>query len=203
MSKNGKSSGAAIIGRPTDCTPEYSERMANKLREVGCYETAAAQMPFSRKSHYEWMARGRSGEQPFRDYRDGCLRARAEHIEINLILPGTAAAHGLIEEVVTTRGEVVQLRKPGDLRFQMWFAERTHPDQYALKSKAFEFRSMIETMQSCGIEVTEKGALNLAAHVLGVDVEQLTLKDGGEIDTGDRRKNIVVEALRELRDGGD
>ena len=174
----------ATIGRPTDCTEANTELMAAKLREVGCIETAVAQMPFTGRAHYGWMRRGRNDEEPFVHYFQAVNRARAIWVETNVIEPATRLAKG-------------DMNNP---QYTLQLASMMRPDLYSPKSKAFEFRAMIEAMQRMGVEVTEEGAMRLAAHILEVDPAELSMRSDGTVETADKRKRLSMKFLQEIEE---
>lgn len=66
------------MGRPTDCTPEVTERICAALSDGNYIETAAECGGVAANTVYEWIARGARGEQPFAKFRDAVQRAEAE-----------------------------------------------------------------------------------------------------------------------------
>lgn len=66
------------MGRPTDCTPETTEKVCAGLRMGMTWAAAAAYAGMTATSLFAWKARGREGEQPFADFLEATQRAEDE-----------------------------------------------------------------------------------------------------------------------------
>lgn len=67
-----------MSGRPTKLTPELRDSICELIAQGNFPETAAQACGIHRATYYQWAARGRDGEQPFRDFADAVARARAD-----------------------------------------------------------------------------------------------------------------------------
>lgn len=66
------------MGRPTDCTPETTERVCAGLRMGMTWAAAAAHAGMHISSLVDWKARGRDGEEPFAAFLAATQRAEDE-----------------------------------------------------------------------------------------------------------------------------
>ena len=102
-----------MTGRPTKLTPELQAAIVADV-EAGNYgETAAALSGIDRATFYRWMAVGKNGEQPYRDFFDAITRARAKAENDALATVRAGFAH-------VDRG-------PEHAR---WYLERTAPARF-------------------------------------------------------------------------
>lgn len=86
----------APVGRPCLLTPELQERIV-KLVQTGNYmETAARAVGISKKTLYEWLARGNKGERPFAEFRAAVEKASGEAETIHVAMLARAAAAGSV-----------------------------------------------------------------------------------------------------------
>ena len=103
-------------GRPTDCTPAVTARMADALAKGRCVRAACRLSGISHTSHYEWIKRAEAGDgPPFADYAAATRKAEAIGEDRHL---------GNIEAAAGTDAE------PGDWRASAWLLERRHPEDY-------------------------------------------------------------------------
>ena len=65
-------------GRPTDCTPEVTERVCRDLRAGLTVASACHSGGISTSSYCDWRVRGESGEEPFAGFLDATTRAISE-----------------------------------------------------------------------------------------------------------------------------
>lgn len=101
----------AKMGRPCLLTPELQERIV-KLVQTGNYlETAARAVGISKKTLFEWLARGNKGEQPFADFRAAVESASAEAETIHIMMLARAA-------------------QAGSVAASTWWLERRFPKRY-------------------------------------------------------------------------
>ena len=84
----------AAIGRPTSLTPKLREKIVALIR-VGNYPSVAARAAgIGRATFFQWMARGRKGEQPFADFADAVNTARGDAESFLVGVIQSAAAGG-------------------------------------------------------------------------------------------------------------
>lgn len=101
----------AKMGRPCLLTPALQERIV-KLVQVGNYlETSARAVGISKKTLFEWLARGNKGEQPFADFRAAVEAASAEAETIHVSMLARAA-------------------QAGQVSASQWWLERRFPKRY-------------------------------------------------------------------------
>jgi hypothetical protein len=102
-------------GRPTSCTPEVTAEVCKWLAS-GCYvETACNLAGIHKGTHYDWLKRAETGEQPFADYADAIQRAENQ---------AEARAVALINKA----GEE-------DPKALQWWLSHRHSDRWADRSK--------------------------------------------------------------------
>jgi len=63
------------IGRNTKLTPEVQKKIVNLITAGNYVETACGAVGVSHASFYNWLERGRQGEQPFLDFLDAVKKA--------------------------------------------------------------------------------------------------------------------------------
>lgn len=66
------------MARPTSLTPEVQRIIVEALREGMYREVAATLAGIHRDSLFAWMARGATGEEPFKSFSDAVKSAEAE-----------------------------------------------------------------------------------------------------------------------------
>jgi transposase len=66
------------MGRPTKLTPELQKRIVKLVRDGNYIETAAIAAGITKQTFYNWMERGKAGEEPFAEFFDALKRAEAE-----------------------------------------------------------------------------------------------------------------------------
>jgi hypothetical protein len=67
------------MARPTDCTPEVIEAIADAVR-IGCtYRLACQSVGITAGTLSEWKAKGEAGEEPYRTFSEALSRAEGEH----------------------------------------------------------------------------------------------------------------------------
>lgn len=72
-------------GRPTDLTPEISAAICDTIRETACsVYTAALAVGVSWSVVYYWERWGREGKQPYAQFAQAVMQARAE-AEVSLV----------------------------------------------------------------------------------------------------------------------
>lgn len=65
-------------GRPTDCTPEVTERVCRDLRAGLTVAAACFSGGITTTSYHNWRMRGETGEAPFADFLAATTEARDE-----------------------------------------------------------------------------------------------------------------------------
>jgi transposase len=83
-------------GRPSELTPEVTERVCQVLRAGNYLEVAAVAAGISRSTCYDWLKRGdpegtAPADAPYRDFRESVEKARAEGEARNVTLIAQAA----------------------------------------------------------------------------------------------------------------
>ena len=83
-------------GRPTGLTPQVRNTIL-KAVENGCYaHVAAAKAGITEKTLYEWINRGESGEEPFREFSE-CLLTSCANAEDRVLGILKSAQEGSID----------------------------------------------------------------------------------------------------------
>lgn len=98
-------------GRPTKCTPAVHDAMIAALSKGMPIKLACDMSDVSYDAFNEWMKRGETGEEPFRQFRQDALRARAH------------GAGNLLERIEAWAAD--------DWRAAAWILERTMPEHFA------------------------------------------------------------------------
>lgn len=100
------------MGRPSKLTEALAEAIAGRVAEHGTPpEVAAGCEGIGRRTYYEWMERGRAGEEPYAAFAHGIARAK-----------------DLAEQEM-----LAEVRRPDestDWRSRAWILERTRRDRY-------------------------------------------------------------------------
>lgn len=150
------------MGAPTKLTPELTEEICKAI-EVGNYlETAAEAAGITVRTVYNWIDRGRTGEEPYAAFFHAVTRARASG-EMNLV---TTLLEG------DGKGESF-----GQARAAAFMLERTRPDKYAQRVNV-KVRDAVEEVLECVRRVCSPEDF---ARVL----EELSRRDSGEEAPGD------------------
>lgn len=108
------------MGRPTTCTTEIADQVAEHIREYGFVNVAVGLVELNRDNHYEWMARGTEDmanglvDTPFAVYSVTIKKAQADF-----------------------QAKAVKRVHGGSQGWQSsaWMLERSDPDQFALRVK--------------------------------------------------------------------
>lgn len=66
------------MGRPTSLTPRVQSLICEYTSDGARVADAAQAAGIDQATFYRWMARGRSGESPYSEFREAVERARAE-----------------------------------------------------------------------------------------------------------------------------
>jgi nucleoid-associated protein YejK len=66
------------IGRPTNLTPELHAKIVNAIAKGNRGEAAAEAYGVADSTFYQWLAKGRAGEQPYADFSDAVTQARGQ-----------------------------------------------------------------------------------------------------------------------------
>lgn len=102
------------MARPTKLTPELQAEMVKIIRAGNYQVVACRHVGIPEKTFYEWMRRGERGwkiDEPFRQFREAILKARA-----------TAE----IESVARIRTAALK----GDLDSDKFYLTHAHPDRW-------------------------------------------------------------------------
>lgn len=108
------------MGRPTICTRELAEEIADLLRRYGFVETVLNYVGVSKPAYYEWLAKGEAdierGEEstPYAVFTNAIKRAKSEFQLDNL--------------------DAIRDGKQG-WQARSWLNERSDPDQFAIRNK--------------------------------------------------------------------
>lgn len=68
------------MSRPTKCTPDVTAQVCGALRLTDNVNRACVHAGISKATFYEWIRRGKGGEEPFVDFLDATMRAREESV---------------------------------------------------------------------------------------------------------------------------
>lgn len=66
------------MGRPTLCTPELAERIGTELQKYGFVRPVLMLLGVPERTHYDWIERGETGEEPYATYSQTIKKAVAE-----------------------------------------------------------------------------------------------------------------------------
>lgn len=147
-------------GRPTSCTPEVTEQIAQHLRAGQWFVTACALAGVYEQTAHRWMTRGRAeiervaedprrtvrkSEQPFVDFCESCTRARA-----------AAEAKAVMRVQLAGAKD-----SDGDWRADAWFLERAFPkrwgnQRHTVVHEGGERPVQIEGRQEVEVDVTAR-----------------------------------------------
>ena len=104
------------MGRPTKCTPEVIERIAQALRLGNYADTAASYGGIDERTYYRWLEQGESGEEPYCQF---CQAVKeASHV---------AEMRAL--------GRIQQAADAGTWQAAAWFLERRTPGKWSRREK--------------------------------------------------------------------
>lgn len=81
-------------GRPTRCTPEITQRLAELLKAGNYMETACAIVGIKKQIVYRWMHAGERGNPKYKPFSDAIKKAEAEGEALLLNVINRAAADG-------------------------------------------------------------------------------------------------------------
>lgn len=70
----------ADAGRPTKLTPELQKKICDEVCRGTSQETAALLAGIQERTLYYWIERGKAGKEPYLQFFQDLMRARAEHI---------------------------------------------------------------------------------------------------------------------------
>lgn len=82
------------MGRPTKCTPEITEKVAEAIRDGLYAESAATLAGIGERTYYSWMKRGDAGDEPYVQFRLAVKKAEAEAEAASLAVIRGAAQDG-------------------------------------------------------------------------------------------------------------
>lgn len=106
------------MARPTLCTPEQMQRLCNLLREGNTRECAAKLSGIRPRTFYQWMSKGRAGQEPYAQFvhevKDAEGEAEAWHIA------------NLKTHAATT------------WQVSCWWLERRRPNRYGKRDMSWE-----------------------------------------------------------------
>ncbi len=108
-----------MIGRPSKLDDLTAKRIVDAIAAGGSRAAAAEAARVHRSTLMTWLARGRNGEQPYRDFLDRVKKAEAE-AELSMVaIVRTAATNGTWQAAA-------------------WWLERRRSRTYALRREARE-----------------------------------------------------------------
>lgn len=104
------------IGRPTKLNDELTDKLVDVFsRGQTSVESACAYVGIGKRTFYDWMARGRDGEEPFAQFSHAIEKARASAVQGYLDVIHNAAQNGTWQAAA-------------------WWLERVLPEQYGRKT---------------------------------------------------------------------
>lgn len=117
--------------RSTDCTPEVIAQICDSLTRGNTLKGAIALAGFEERTLYKWLARGRSGEEPY----------------VQLVQSVTRAREQAKEEALRV---ILAAQTPGefgvdDWRARAWFLERSFPEEFG-KRLEIEVKSRVQSL---------------------------------------------------------
>ncbi len=127
------------MGRPTSLTPAVRDAIVAEVEKGATLEVAAECSGFHQATLYEWMQRGRAGEEPFAEFAESVTRARARCKADMLRAISTAV----------TPGEF----GVDDWKARAWILERTDRAGFGVKVEVMQrvegtFRDVIERLRA-------------------------------------------------------
>ena len=78
-------------GRPTLCNAQVTKIVAEGLSKGLGVRASVARAAISKVTHYEWLDRGRAGEEPFANYLNVCEKAHSDFVDSKLTQIDAAA----------------------------------------------------------------------------------------------------------------
>ena len=78
-------------GRPTLCNARVTKVVAEGLSKGLGVRASVARASIDKKTHYNWLERGRAGEDPFVYYFHSCEKAHSDFVKSKLTQIDTAA----------------------------------------------------------------------------------------------------------------
>lgn len=108
--------GRGQVARPTRCTPEVTQRVADAIRGGNYANVAAQYAGIGESTYYEWLQRGREGESPFAEFAEAIKEAEAQAEVRNMAL-------------------IQQAAQAGTWQASAWYLERRYPSRYGRRER--------------------------------------------------------------------
>ena len=115
---------AISMGRPTLCTPEQMERLCALLREGNTRECAAKLSGIQPRTFYQWMQKGRAGQEPYAQFAHGVKDAE-----------GQAEAWHIAN---------LKVHAANTWQVSCWWLERRRPEKYGKRDISLEITKRAE-----------------------------------------------------------
>lgn len=154
----------ARTGRPTDLTAQVQSLICEHISNGARVDDAAQAAGIHRGTFYQWMAKGRAGEQPYSDFHDAVERARAEF------------KNGLI-------GRVMQYADSGDPG--SW---RAAMDLYKELEGSSRGAERAKARDEVTREILDGLRARLDSETFARVVEALCVEGGGDVPAGSERR---------------
>ena len=104
------------MARPTRCTPEVTQRVADAIRGGNYANVAARYAGIGERTFYKWMERAASGEEPFVQFQQAIKEAEAAAEVRNMAL-------------------IQQAAQAGTWQASAWYLERRYPSRYGRRDR--------------------------------------------------------------------
>lgn len=102
---------AATIGRPTKCTPQLRDAIVLAIKAGNYAQVAAVHAGIAPSTYFKWMASGKSGQAPYKEFMD--------------------AIHAAEAFAETRAMAIVSSAMSGDWKAAAWYLERKFQDRWS------------------------------------------------------------------------